>query len=247
MIKKGRPNPRELVIATVEKVNPNSVFVKLKEYDAEGMIHISEVSSGWIKDIRHFVKIGQEIVAKVLNNDREVLLSMKRVSSQEKNSKIKNYRLEQRAEKLLEMAGQLLGYSAEKAMNEIGNMIIEKFGSIYIVFKLSVEKPEQLRKHMPDEWINVITEVAKKNIAQKEFELKARLFIRTTEPDGIKKIKDALKKAEKSGLSITYITAPEYLVKYSTKTPKKGMREFESKIQKITSSIEGRYEMIEDK
>ena len=247
MIKKGFPRQGELVIATIVKVNPNSVFVKLKEYDAEGMIHISEVSSGWIKDIRRFVKADQEIVAKVLRGDRELLLSMKRVSSHEQNSKIKNYRLEQRAEKLLEMAGQILGYSGEEIRKEMYDLILEKFGSLYIVFKLAVEKPDHLKKNLSDEWINAITEIPKKNIAQKEFELKARLFIKTTEPDGVKKIKDVLKKAKKTGLKIAYISAPEYLVKYSTMSPKKGIKEMENRLQKITSSIEARYEIIEDK
>ncbi len=246
MIKKGLPRPGELVIAEVVSINPNSVIVKLKEYDAEGLIHISEVSSGWIKDIRRFVKTGQEIVAKVMRSHDGVSLSMKRVSSQEGSGKIKNYRLELRAEKLIELAGQSLGLSTEQTYEEIGELILEKFGSFYEVFKLGVNKPHHLKKHIPDKWIDIITDLAKKNIAKKAFELRARLFVSSTKPDGINEIKELLKKAEKSGLGITYISAPEYLIKYPTKDPKKGLKELEDKLDKVVSEAEfAKYEIID--
>ncbi|MBI4895353.1 MAG: S1 RNA-binding domain-containing protein [Candidatus Aenigmarchaeota archaeon] len=246
MIKKGLPRPGELVIAEVVSINPNSVIVKLKEYEGEGLIHISEVSSGWIKDIRRFVKIGQEIVGKVLRSHDGILLSMKRVSQQEGAGKIKNYRLELRAEKLIEMAGQSLGLSPKQTHDEIGDLILDKFGSFYEVFKLGVNKPQQLKKHIPDKWIDIIIDLAKKNIAKKEFELRARLFLSSTKSDGIVHIKDVLKRAEKSGLGITYISAPEYLIKYPTKDPKKGLKELESKLEKIVSESElARFEIID--
>lgn len=246
MIKKGLPRQGELVIAEVVNINPNSVIVKLKEYDAEGLIHISEVSSGWIKDIRRFVKIGQEIVAKVLRSHDGISLSMKRVSSQEGAGKIKNYRLELRAEKLIELAGQSLGLSPKQTYDEIGELILEKFGSFYEVLKLGVNKPQQLKKHIPDKWIDIIIDVAKKNITKKEFELRARLFLSSTNPDGILHIKDVLKKAEKSGLNITYISAPEYLIKYPTKDPKKGLKELELRLEKVVSEAESAHFEIID-
>ena len=128
----------------------------------------------------------------------------------------------------------------------MAEMILDKFGSFNGVFKLAINKPQQLKKHLPDDWLNAITEIAKKNFAKKEFEMKARLFIQTTKSDGIKFIKESLKKAEKSGLGITYISAPEYLIKYKTKDPKKGIKEFEEKLQKIVSESEdARYEIID--
>ena len=50
------PEEGELVICTVTKVQSHSVFVRLDEFDKGGMIHISEVSPGRIRNIRDFVR-----------------------------------------------------------------------------------------------------------------------------------------------------------------------------------------------
>ena len=44
--RRGLPQPGELVIVKISKINPHSAFAYLEEYGTEGMIHISEVSSG---------------------------------------------------------------------------------------------------------------------------------------------------------------------------------------------------------
>ena len=51
----GFPEDGELVLCTVTKVQSHSVFVRLDEFDKGGMIHISEVSPGRIRNIRDFV------------------------------------------------------------------------------------------------------------------------------------------------------------------------------------------------
>ena len=48
-------------------------------------------------------------------------------------------------------------------------------------------------------------------------------------------------------IDVTYISAPEYLMKYKTKDPKKGMKEFEEKLKTIVSEAEeASYNIIED-
>ena len=73
MPKKGEwPERREVVIGTVTRVNPYSVFISLEEYgNKEGMVHISEVAGKWVRDIRDFVKVGKKVVALVMNVDLE--------------------------------------------------------------------------------------------------------------------------------------------------------------------------------
>ena len=57
--KQGFPEESELVLCTVKKILDHSVFVGLDEYNnLEGMIHISEVSPGRIRNIRdHFIAV----------------------------------------------------------------------------------------------------------------------------------------------------------------------------------------------
>src|SRR5207302_7807512 len=77
------PDEGELVVCTVANVKNFGAFVTLDEYESkEGFIHIAEVSSGWIKYIRDYVREGQKVVCKVLKVDQEkghIDLSLKAV------------------------------------------------------------------------------------------------------------------------------------------------------------------------
>ena len=77
------PEEGELVVCTVKNVKNFGAFGDLDEYDGkEGFIHVAEVSSGWIKYIRDYVREGQKLVCKVLRVDKEkghIDLSLKAV------------------------------------------------------------------------------------------------------------------------------------------------------------------------
>ena len=69
-MRKVWPEIGDLVVCTVVNVVDFGAFVQLDEYaKKEGLIHISEVASGWVKYIRDHVREGQKIVCKVLNVD----------------------------------------------------------------------------------------------------------------------------------------------------------------------------------
>ena len=63
--KQGFPEEGELVFCTVSNVQHHSVFCQLEGYGKTGMIHISEVSPGRIRNIRDFVSEGKKIVCKI--------------------------------------------------------------------------------------------------------------------------------------------------------------------------------------
>ncbi len=235
--KRDLPQQGELVIFKISKVNPNSAFAYLEEYGAEGMIHISEVSSGWVKDIRSFVKTGQMAVAKVMRVEgNHISLSLKRVDRNQENNKIKEYRLNQRAEKMLKIAADAMKKTLDKAYEEVGFLLQENFGSLYEGFKVSLTNPQLLRdRGVPEKWIGQIKAIAERTIVQKEFEFKANLHVKTYKPDGINIIKALLADAEKDGLEVKYIAAPAYLVKYRSMNAKRGGREFLEKLEKLKS------------
>lgn len=233
--KRGLPVVGELVICKVNNINPHSAFLFMIEYEKEGMVNISEISGGWVRDIRQHIKTGQMVVAKVLKVDeRNVNLSLKRVDKKQKNDKMKEYKLNLRAEKMLEIAAGELNRSLDKAYEEIGFKLQESFGSLYDAFKTAVINPELLEKRgIPKDWAGVIKDIAEKNIEQKDYEFKARMIMRSYEPNGISIIKNNLKKAEAMKLEVKYIAAPEYLLKYRTNIAKKGKKEFLTKIEEL--------------
>ena len=85
------PEIGDLVIATIETVTDYGAYAKLDEYNKRGLLHVSEISSSWIRNIRDFVREGQKMVLKVLRVDLEkghIDLSLRRVTKREKIEKI---------------------------------------------------------------------------------------------------------------------------------------------------------------
>ncbi len=63
----GGPQEGELVVVTVKTVKQNGCYVDFDEFkDIEGFIFIGEIASGWVKNIRGFVREGQRLICKVM-------------------------------------------------------------------------------------------------------------------------------------------------------------------------------------
>lgn len=250
MVKKvGFPSSGELVICKIKNINPNSAFAYLEEYDKEGMVHISEVASGWVRDIRNHIKVGQTVVAKVIRiSGDHIYLSLKRVDEKQRNEAIKSFNMNLKSEKMLEIAAGELHKTADDAYKEVGFLLQEHFGDLYNAFKMILKKPERVKELIPAEWFDKLKILAEKNIEQKEFELKAHFIIRSYESDGIKHIKNILNDFDSSGFGVTYISAPKYLVKFRTKDIKKGRKEFNDKLNEIVKknrNVEASFEIVE--
>jgi|SRR3989339_252507 len=232
--KRGEPKYGEIVVCNVSKINPNSAYCELKEYPGkEGLIQIGEVASGWVRDIRHFLKEGKEIVAGVVKTN-PLELSIKRVSKKSEMDKTKEWNLEKRAERMLENIAKERGVTLDQAYEEVGYELQETFGTLYAAFKESIQRPERIKKSAGD-WFDSIVEVARKEIGEKTYEFRAEIFIRTLDPNGIAIVKDVLKKLEKEGLNVKYIAAPKYLVTMDTKDPKKAEKQMQEKLTAIAS------------
>ena len=113
------PDEGELVVCTVTNVKNFGAFVTLDEYEnKEGFIHIAEVSSGWIKYIRDYVREGQKVVCKVLKVDPDkghIDLSLKAVNEHQRREKIQEWKNEQKAENLLGIVATRLGKTVNSA------------------------------------------------------------------------------------------------------------------------------------
>ena len=70
IIQKELPDVSEFVIIKITKIMPHGAYCRLIEYNSDAYLPISEVSSGWIKNIHEFIKEGQQDVAKVIFVDR---------------------------------------------------------------------------------------------------------------------------------------------------------------------------------
>jgi len=215
--KKGFPEMGELLLCRVTNIQYNSVFVNLEEYENKsGMIHISEVSAGRIKNIREFVAEGKFVVCKVLNINQErgyIDLSLRRVSGGQHRTKMDELKQEQRAEKLIEQLCKQQKKKMEDVYLQVSEALLKHFQYIYQAFDQVVAADIDLAQFdVPKAIAEPLKAIIKENIKPKEVLLKGTLTLETYESDGIALVRHALDLAEKANpaVTITYAGGGNY-------------------------------------
>lgn len=253
--KTGLPEENEIVICIVKKILYHSVFVEMEEYkNLEGMIHISEIAPGRIRNLRDYVKEGKRIVCKILRVHKEKKhfdLSLRRVSLAARKNKLSEFKQEQKAEKLLESVAKKLKIKLEDIYKKLGDKIIEKYGSLTNCFKDIILNKTDLKEFKPDKIIKAIVKLVKEKIKPTEVKVERILTLINTNSDGILKIKKSIKKAVEFAkqkdykVKIIYLGAPKYnlTVKSSDyKTAEKNMQEIIDLILKENKDLGGQGE-----
>ena len=217
--KQGFPDEEDLVLCTVTSVQYHSVFVNLDEYGKAGMIHISEVSPGRIRNIRDFVKEGKKVVCKVLRINQErghIDLSLRRVNESEKRNKIEEIKKEQDAEKIVDISASRIGIKSEQLYNSISGKILKKYKSLHACFDDFIRgniKFEELG--IDAKYVDMLSESIRQRMKVPEVSIGGKLKISLYSPRGIDIIKEALKKIESVGdgsVDISYLGSGAYRV-----------------------------------
>jgi translation initiation factor 2 subunit 1 len=221
MERSGWPEESDLVVCTVKKVTDFGAFVELDEYGhKEGLIHISEVASGWVKYIRDHVREGQKIVCKVLYVDESkhhIDLSLKDVNEHQRREKIRLWKNEQKAEKWIQYAAKVTKTSQED-LDRLIKLIYEKFGNVYSIFERSRSGISALTEiGISKDVAEMIRKVAEENLKKPQVEIAGYIDLTCSLPDGIEHIKKALKAAgnvngEDISVEISYTGAPRYRI-----------------------------------
>jgi translation initiation factor 2 subunit 1 len=237
------PEVGDLVIATIETVTDYGAYAKLDEYNKRGLLHVSEISSSWIRNIRDFVREGQKMVLKVLRVDTEkghIDLSLRRVTKREKIEKILSWKKDRKAEALLREVAEKVGLSDEEVYEKAGVLVEEKYGLYEGFEKVVKEGTEVLTKiGVPESLAKAFAEVAEERIHVKMVKVKGTLEIRCMKPNGVKIIKDSFldaKKAEKTkdaDVRFYVVAAPKYSVEVLAENYKRA----EEVLQKVAQSV----------
>lgn len=129
------PEVGYIVIATVLKVESYGAYVRLDEYGGkEGLLHISEISSRWVRNLRNHVRQNQKVVLQVMRTDPakgQVDLSLRRVSRDDKRKKLEDWKKARKAETLLSQAASQLGVELLALYESDGSKLVEHYGSLY--------------------------------------------------------------------------------------------------------------------
>ncbi|MBU3966273.1 MAG: translation initiation factor IF-2 subunit alpha [Euryarchaeota archaeon] len=220
MERSGWPEEDEYVVCSVIKVTDFGAFVELDEYGhKEGLIHISEVASGWVKYIRDHVREGQKIVCKVLYVDESkhhIDLSLKDVNEHQRREKIQEWKNEQKAEKWIQYVASTTKTGQEE-LDRLIKLFYDKFGSVYSVFEKSRVSGSSVLTSIGVEkqFAEAIRKVAEENLKKPQVDISGYVDLTCSLPDGIDHIKRALNAAsnvqgDEISIDISYTGAPRY-------------------------------------
>ncbi len=219
------PEKGELVVCTVRELKTFGVFVSLEEYGGkEGFIHISEVSTGWVKHLRDYVREGQKIVCKVLAVDERrghIDLSLKAVKEGLKRERIKAWKNEKKARKWLSLAA-----IPESELQEIETKLVDAYGSLYDAFQQIYKTGKRALTELGIEeaLADKIHKIALANVKPPSVHITGYVELKCPLPNGVEIIKNALmeaKKVAKDGFECSYVGAPRYRIRITAPDYKK--------------------------
>ncbi len=214
--RKGIPEEDEIVLCKITRIFPNSVFAELLEYGSSGLIHISEVSPGRIRNIRDYVSVGRQVVCKVLRVDKEkghIDLSLRRVNSHQRREKLEEIKQELKSESLVKNISKKLGKKPDEIYKKLTKEIFERYSHLHLCFKdvaAGEVKLEDLGvdKNLAKEFTEVILEKFK----PQKIKVQGEITIKTYEENGVQKIRDTLQKLSKVSptVDLFYLGAGRY-------------------------------------
>ncbi|MBN1377188.1 S1 RNA-binding domain-containing protein [Candidatus Woesearchaeota archaeon] len=214
--REGFPDEDEIVLCTVTKVQKHSVFCVLEEYGKKtGLIHISEVSPGRIRNIRDYVEEGKVVVCKVLKVDETrgyIDLSLRRVSQNQARIKKEQIKQEQKAEKIIENIAKKLKKEVKGVYSAVAKVLLKNYDYIHEGFNDYVKNNIDLKKILPEKISGPLSEEVKSKIKPKKIIIKGEFKLSSYEKKGVDIIKQALVMLEKKGISVKYKGGGSYAV-----------------------------------
>jgi translation initiation factor 2 subunit 1 len=240
------PEPGDLVIATIETVTDYGAYAKLDEYEKRGLLHVSEISSSWIRNIRDFVREGQKLVLKVLRVDLEkghIDLSLRRVTKRERIEKVLSWKKERKAEALLRGVAEKIGLTSDEVYQKAGTLLEEKFGLYEGFEKAAIEGPDAITEiGVPENIAKAFSQVAQERIHVKMVKVKGVLEVRCKKPNGVKLIKETFKTAKKekikdANIKFYVIAAPKYSIEVLAENYKRAEEVLQKTADNVVTNI----------
>lgn len=220
-IKDGFPQVNENVLCIVSKIYGNTVFVKIPEYEKDGVLTISEIAPGRIRNLRDHVVEEKRIICKVLRVDESqnrVDVSLRRVNLQARKVKNEELKKEDFANKVYEDVAQKTNTTKDELFEKTYEYIFEHYDLVFeALYEIMLDNSKikhfsNLSIKEQDEFVVVVND----KIKPEEETLKKSFKLSSLEQNGVINVKNAIHKAESitnySNMKIYYVGAGEFEV-----------------------------------
>ena len=250
MGKREWPEVGDLVVATVRSVVGHGAYVSLDEHnEKEALLHISEISSRWVRNIRNHVRVRQKMVLQVQRVDPskgQVDLSLRRVTQDEKRKKLEEWKKHRKAETLIAAAALKLKVEVDDLYGKSGAKIVEHYGSLYDGIEAAAKRgAEALHEAgVTKKASKVFAAIAVDKIVVKGVTIQGELEITSMAPRGIEDIKETLNEARKvaaeheAEVNLYSLASPKYRIEVTAEDYKKAENALDKVIQFATEAWE---------
>lgn len=235
---KEYPEEGEFVVVEVDELHEHSAGVRIEGYEKHGLVHISEVSRSWVRDIRKKLSEGEKTVAQVLGvEDGSINLSLKRVNDKQKRETMQRWNKELKADKFLQRVADATGTDADDLYEAVAFPFQKTFGSTFEGFeRAAIDDIDFDDLGISAELADAVTDVAKENISLKNVEMEGEMEIRVPGSNGVATLREALTVGETADVS--YISAPKYAIKVWGRNADDAKQKMDTARKQIQTAIE---------
>jgi len=239
------PDAGEVVVCTVREITSHGIYVNLDQYDGtNGFLHVSEISTGWVRNIDRVAKVSQKLILKVIRINRmrrEIDLSLRQVTNEERRAKVIEWKREERALAIIDSVKKKLG-TGDVHGREIRQRLEDEFGTLYAALETAARKGEKglAPVGLPAMEAKAIAEIAAEKIVPPRYEVGALVEVSSKSPEGIEQVKKTLlaaANAQSAEVHITYAGAPRYRVRITADDYKQAEKALDGVIEKIKDGV----------
>ena len=240
------PEVGELVLALVTSMSSHGAKVVLEEYNnMYGFLHVSEIATGWVKNVSRFVTVNQKVVLKVIRVDStrtEVDLSLRQVSGEDRKQKLLSMKRYDKSRSIFDTL-QTKAKLTEDQKNEYFDKVENQFGTVYSgLEELIRDRGEAFDKlGIPKKVVTELANISKSKISIPMVNVTGIIQVTTQDPDGINLIKNSMSQvlSNKSGkkVEISYLGSPKYKITVYSEDYKSAEKKLSSALEKIKKSI----------
>ncbi len=240
------PEAGEVVICTVREITSHGIYVSLDQYEGtNGFLHVSEISTGWVRNIDRVAKVSQKIVLKVIRVNRtrrEIDLSLRQVTNEERRAKVIEWKREERALAIIDAVKAELGLD-ESSVSDLKEKLEDEFGTLYEALETSTKRGEKALAPLglQEGVAKKVAEIASGKIIPPKYEVGALVEVSSKSPDGIERVKKTLVSASSASpgteIRITYAGAPRYRVRITADDYKHAEKALDMVLEKIKGGV----------
>jgi translation initiation factor 2 subunit 1 len=205
---------------------------------------VSEISTGWVRNIDRVAKVSQKLILKVIRVNRarrEIDLSLRQVTNEERRAKVIEWKREERAVAIMDAVKKKFGFDDARE-GEIRQKMEGEFGSLYAALEAAARKGDKVLAPigLEEKEASAIAGIAAEKIVPPRYEVGALVEVSSRSPEGIEQVKKTLMaaaNAPSAEVHITYAGAPRYRVRITADDYKQAEKALDSVIEKIKDGV----------